>query len=283
MFIKGYRQTPEHRARISQALKGRLCSEESKAKMSAARRGIKQRPETIAKRVASLQGRACSLETRKKISEVQKGKQLTEEHRKNLSLSHQGKPGRLRSAEEIKRTVETRTKNGKWNYGPQPPELIAKRIAGRAGYRHSKETIRKISESNTGKSHAPMTAEGRRKLSLAAARNIQKWKKRIEHLDRLGRLWKFRSSWERLFAEHLDRLGLTWSYEPCILLLSNGRHYVPDFWVEDWKTYVEIKGWSGWRTDKIDIAQQDGHPIQLIEGRKALDAALLATHTATRR
>ena len=281
MTLDEYRQRFPGVATIDDDVRFRMSSGGrigSRAIVPQRTKGYQPTQEAIQKRAASLRGHGCTPETRTKISEAQKGKQLTEEHRKNLSLSHQGKPGRVRTHEEIKRAVDTRTRNGTWNYGPQPPEWIARRIANRAGYRHSQETIQKIRVSNTGKIHAPMSLEGRRKLSLSGARNIQKWKKRIEHLDRLGRLWKFRSSWERLFAEHLDRLGLTWSYEPCILLLSDGRHYVPDFWVEDWKTYVEIKGWSGWRTDKIGIAQQDGHPLQLVEGRKALDAVLSATH-----
>ncbi len=138
-------------------------------------------------------------------------------------------------------------------------------IAARAGYRHSADTIAKIRASNLGKKHKPMPESAKRKLSIAGAETIKRWRKRIEHLDRLGRLWKFRSTWELRFAQKLDVAELTWSFEPHRLLLSTGRVYVPDFWVEEWATYVEIKGFDGWGSKgKWQQAQTDGHPILLI-------------------
>jgi hypothetical protein len=57
--------------------------------------------------------------------------------------------------------------------------------------------------------------------------------------DDLGQY--FRSAWEANYARILDHLGHTWSYEPQTFELGEGS-YTPDFWVEDTKSYVEVKG-----------------------------------------
>jgi hypothetical protein len=91
-----------------------------------------------------------------------------------------------------------------------------------------------------------------------------KW---AEYVDRNGVAHHMRSSWEVRFAKHLDASGLTWSYEPTTLRLSTGRRYLPDFWVEEWGTYVEIKGWANPRgMDKVAQAQRDGHRVAPLVG-----------------
>jgi len=52
---------------------------------------------------------------------------------------------------------------------------------------------------------------------------------------------KFRSTWEARYAEWLDRLGYTWSYEPRTFSTPFG-YYTPDFYVEELKSFVEVKG-----------------------------------------
>jgi len=50
---------------------------------------------------------------------------------------------------------------------------------------------------------------------------------------------KFKSSWEADFARILNYEKLNWQYEPKTFKLSDGRHYTPDFYVND--IYIEIK------------------------------------------
>lgn len=50
-----------------------------------------------------------------------------------------------------------------------------------------------------------------------------------------------RSSWEVAFAKYLDSLGFRWQYEPVSFDLGN-TSYTPDFYLQDFKLYVEIKG-----------------------------------------
>ncbi len=128
MPLKGYKQTEEHIKKISNALKkrfkdktkhplyGKICSEETKEKISMANSGKNRTEETkrklsiakIGHRVSEKtkakisqsnmgkagwnKGRIWSDETKLKMSIAKKGKIFSEEHRKNLSLSHKGKP-----------------------------------------------------------------------------------------------------------------------------------------------------------------------------------------------
>jgi len=77
-----------------EGMSGHVCSEETKRKMSEARRGGTH-----------------SEETRRKISEANKGKKLSEETRRKLSEAHRGK----KHSEESKRKMsETKKKKEKW-------------------------------------------------------------------------------------------------------------------------------------------------------------------------
>lgn len=54
-------------------------------------------------------------------------------------------------------------------------------------------------------------------------------------------IW-FRSSWEMKFARYLDNLKIEWNYESKTFDTSFG-HYTPDFWIPNWNSFVEVKGW----------------------------------------
>lgn len=60
-------------------------------------------------------------------------------------------------------------------------------------------------------------------------------------------IW-MRSTYETRVAALLDSLKLKWKYEPkCFLVLNETKTYLPDFYVENYDVYVEVKGW--WRDD----------------------------------
>jgi hypothetical protein len=168
----------------------------------------------------------------------------------------------------------------------QLPETIAKRTGKMA----SRETRAAMSAAQIGK---PKTRAHKQAIRVAliakrsdpvymsmkarVAMEIRnKFRKEQDkpYLSRSGQLYRMRSGWEIEFAVALDAVGLRWLYEPSRLLLSDGRTYIPDFYVEEWRQYVEIKGWSGWHSDKPTLAAKDGYPIRLISGRIALDEAL---------
>lgn len=170
------------------------------------------------------------------------------------------------------RSTETRTKISQALHGKQRMPL-------------SFEHRRKISQWNQGRQHAPevrlkistaqrgrtANAITRKKMSASGARRVIRELGTFAFLDRLGRLWGFRSVWEVRFAQRLDRENLTWRYQPDCLLLSNGYSYVPDFWVQEWQTYIEVKGRRDPRVPaKVAHAIEDGHPI-LVLRREAID------------
>lgn len=51
----------------------------------------------------------------------------------------------------------------------------------------------------------------------------------------------FRSRLEARYAVYFDHLGIKWEYEPEGFELGNGLRYLPDFWLPEWKIWVEIK------------------------------------------
>jgi hypothetical protein len=51
-----------------------------------------------------------------------------------------------------------------------------------------------------------------------------------------------RSSWEVAFAHWLDTKGIAWAYEPHVFELKPGVRYVPDFYLPNTDTWVEVKG-----------------------------------------
>lgn len=75
-----------------------ICTEETRKKMSAVRRGIKRKPlspEHRAKISAIHKGKIISLETRKKLSAAKKGHIYSEEYKKHQSEVHKGIPWSL--------------------------------------------------------------------------------------------------------------------------------------------------------------------------------------------
>jgi hypothetical protein len=59
----------------------------------------------------------------------------------------------------------------------------------------------------------------------------------------------FRSRLEARWAIFFDAFGLKWVYEPECFLLSNGQKYTPDFYIVDFKLYIEIKPNFDWMLD----------------------------------
>jgi len=53
---------------------------------------------------------------------------------------------------------------------------------------------------------------------------------------------RFRSRLEARWAVFFDRLNIPWEYEPQGYTLSNGRNYLPDFFLPQCATWIEVKG-----------------------------------------
>ena len=78
----------------------------------------------------------------------------------------------------------------------------------------------------------------------------------------------FRSRLEARWAIFFDSLGLCYDYEPEGFDLGEHSYYLPDFWLPDIETWIEIKprGWWGDR-DKYDALQEaSGHRVVILAG-----------------
>jgi hypothetical protein len=53
---------------------------------------------------------------------------------------------------------------------------------------------------------------------------------------------RFRSALESDWAATLDSLGIEWEYEPRLIGLPSGARYLPDFWLPEIGTWIEVKG-----------------------------------------
>lgn len=63
----------------------------------------------------------------------------------------------------------------------------------------------------------------------------------------------FRSEWEAAYARYLNANDIAWEYEIYLFPLSNGKHYLPDFYLPESDEWIEVKGW--W--DKGSIVKCD--------------------------
>lgn len=80
--------------------------------------------------------------------------------------------------------------------------------------------------------------------------------------------FRFRSRLEARWAVFLDALDACWSYEREGFDLS-GTWYLPDFWVDDWNSWIEIKGTAASEEEARKcqlLAQASGRHVLLLSG-----------------
>ena len=115
----------EHRRKISESNRGKTMSAEARRKIGEANKNPSE--ETRRKLSEAKKGKKLSTETRRKLSEAKKGKKLSTEHRQKISKSLKGENNYFYGK---KHSAETRQK-------------ISKSLKGK---KHSAETRQKISE-----------------------------------------------------------------------------------------------------------------------------------------
>jgi hypothetical protein len=149
----------------------------------------------------------------------------------------------------------------------------------------TKETSAKILEASTkissaNKGRKPVITDAARKKMSDAKKNLylSGWEpvcgrcKKIEYNTKRNVIIKLDGSWELLVAKYLDFLDLNWTRNSQrfeYINLNNGKStYCPDFWVEEWNSFLEVKGYETdldrckwqqfpknliiWKKDKID-------------------------------
>lgn len=155
----GLNQSPEARAKISAAHKGKKLSEEQKTFLSEIAKNRMATPETKEKiRLAGI-GRIQSAETKQKRSIACTAANQKPEVKAKISAALTG----------IKRSAETKAKLSAACMGrKQSPETIAKRIAAGVRFKKSPEAIAKTAAAHTGAKH---TQERRAKITATKAAN----------------------------------------------------------------------------------------------------------------
>lgn len=72
--------------------------------------------------------------------------------------------------------------------------------------------------------------------------------KKLDYESPIAGKIKLDGSWELAVAEYLDSIKVVWRRNTTrfeyINLETNFSTYCPDFWVEDWNSYIEVKGYK---------------------------------------
>lgn len=94
--------------------------------------------------------------------------------------------------------------------------------------------------------------------------------------------YAFRSRLEARWAVFFDSLGIRWDYEPEGFELGNGLRYLPDFWLPDWKMWVEVKPGEPddvTREKAFRLAIHSGAAVFVTCGMPDASGTLCVTHT----
>lgn len=188
----------------------------------------------------------------KKQSDATKNQWTNPEYRKLMSdnasiqLTEQWKDSKFR---EIRKEVNSRMMKEKWE---NPEYREAKRIE--AG-----NTLRKLWKDEEFRKRRIQASSS----ILNSLWNDEEWKewrsqqqseimierlvthrKKIEYINRYGKLLKFRSHFEERFATFLDLIEVDYSYESMKFKYSYQSHshnYIPDFFINELNLVVEVK------------------------------------------
>lgn len=256
--------TQETRDKIGAGNRGKVTSEEAKRKISEGNRG-----------------KIVSEETRQRMSEAQKGKPLTEEAKQKLREINLN-----RDPSYYQRGWETRRKNGNDTYvnmqtyseeyrsrrseekkalyaseqGEEVKKKISKTLTGReipeeVLQRHREEGVAyKIWEARRKNGTDKMTAEQVEKMTQATIARL-KAGTQYKRYEVAGTGLSVRSTWELSVCQMLDLLGVPYEYEKYAFQLSNGKYYVPDFYIPELDEFWEIKGHLG--RVKVEMFRQE--------------------------
>jgi hypothetical protein len=111
----------------------------------------------------------------------------------------------------------------------------------------SDETRQKLSKASKGKYH---TKESKEKISLRMKEVVKNnpnysYSKNKYFKKEIIDGFRMDSSWESIFANYLNKNNIKWikNKKPFRYIFENEEHsYYPDFYLEDFNLYVEIKG-----------------------------------------
>jgi len=101
--------------------------------------------------------------------------------------------------------------------------------------------------------------------------------KKIDYESPIAGLIKVDGSWELKYAKYLDSINVNWkrNKKRFAYINLNGKKstYCPDFWIEDWNTYVEVKGYET-DLDKCKWKQFE-YPLKIVRRKEMRELGLL--------
>jgi hypothetical protein len=190
-------------------------------------------------------------------------RKLSEEHKRKIGEASKkrwaekgfkDKMCKMRIGHEV--SQETRDKIKSAHSGRKNPwtVLYNKTRPKVSGWHHTKESKNKISEGTSGKKNG----------MYGKSPPIVKC---FEHIDKKGRIFKLRSSWEAKVANYFDENDIDWDYEKTTFKLSDGGTYTPDFFTNDY--IYEVKGYFHKRSkEKFECFKKDYPHLKIILANK---------------
>lgn len=119
-------------------------------------------------------------------------------------------------------------------------------------------------------------ANGEIYKNVKAART--KW---YDYEDRFGRKLRLQGTWELAFAKWLDLKCFSFvAHKGCVWyqdVKGDSRVYLPDFWVDEWKSYVDIKNdyLFSRSQEKMNSVQKTGVPLKILLKRDLIELGVL--------
>lgn len=133
---KGKRHSEETKRKLSELNVGKRLSEETKKNMSKAQKGRKHSEKTRKKIAETIRGSKCSEGTKRRISEANKGKRYSEATKKKMSVAKKGK-GRIAKRAVVVDGKYFDTVKAAAEWVQVVPKTISDRIKKQAlGYRY---------------------------------------------------------------------------------------------------------------------------------------------------
>jgi len=136
---------------------------------------------------------------------------------------------------------------------------------------HNCDHLKRMSEQRKG---VPRT----KKAIKAISAGVSEWLMKTNFQTRYQyKGIKMRSSWEVKVAKYFDYLGYNWKYEPDRIYLEKlNSYYIPDFYVENLKSYVEVKGWMNDRSILKIRECKKIHPLIVIGAKEMIELNLIS-------
>lgn len=129
------------------------------------------------------------------------------------------------------------------------------------------KTKQKLRERRLGKTYS-FTDEQKRKCSLARINYLENNSPHVKWFEVNG--IKVQGNWERLVAETLVELGIIFSRVK--LNYDVYRTYTPDFFLNDFNIYIEVKGWMKDRDiEKYSkVLNEHNIDLRILQGKETL-------------